>query len=383
MNKLNKLASSITAVLTLSVISALGIMTFTGKKAARSFTENRKLAELPKITAAGLYDGSAAKQLGEYTADQFAGRSSWIYARTRIQAELTEGLVNGVYVSGSRLLDTEISGKNDSVFAENAGYINDFAASYDGTVYFAAIPSSTGVYGDSLPSHLIKRSDSQQINDLYERLGNDIRKIDAYNILKMLKDNYIYYRNDTKWTSYGAYCVYKTVIQKLGFLPTPYDKYTIEHVSDSFRGNLYNRSLSDKPKADILDIYRYHDGAEILSFEKLYNDGTISEGEMFDRSRLDTSYMYSMYLGEDAPVIKIKTSVQNEKRLLVIKDSYGDCFIPFLVQHYSEIAVVSPRELGGRLSDIIDVDPYGQALFLFGIESLDEKMSIEMITERN
>ena len=30
--------------------------------------------------------------------------------------------------------------------------------------------------------------------------------------------------------------------KKLGFSPTAYDKYTIDHVTDGFRGDLYNRS---------------------------------------------------------------------------------------------------------------------------------------------
>ena len=218
---------------------------------------------------------------------------------------------------------------------------------------------------------------------LYEILDNGIRKIDAYNILKMMKESYIYFRNDTKWTSYGAYCVYKTVIQKLGFIPTSYDKYTVEHVNDKFRGTLYNRTFSKKPKADVLDKYVYFDGAEVLSCERIQSDGTSSEGELIDMSRLSSSDMYSMYLGEDIPVLKIKTSAQSEKKLLVIKDSYADCFIPFLTQHYSEITVVSSDILEGSLSEFVDVNEYPQTLFMFGIENFDKGSSLEKITERN
>ncbi len=385
MNKLNKAMSIVTAVLSLSVISVFALMTFFGEKKERSFDENRQLAAFPTPSFKEMYNGSYAEQVDRYMTDHFAGRSKWVYANDRIHEELSESIVNGVYVSKERMLDTEISGQDNKVLMKNVDIINAFAKKYDDTttVYIVAVPSSTGVYGDILPSHIISRSESQKINELYQLLINKIRTIDAYNILKMMKDNYIFYRNDTKWTSYGAYCVYKTVIQKLGFQSTLYDKYIIEHVTDTFRGDLYNRTLSDKPKADLIDIYNCPGSAEVVSCERILNDGSVSEGEIYDRSRLDSSDMYSMYLGEDVPVLKIKTSNQNDKKLLVIKDSYADCFIPFLIQHYSEIIVVSPDQLDRELSDIINIKDYSQTLFLFGINDLDKEISLEKITERN
>ena len=383
MNKLNKAMSIVTGVLSLSIISVFGLMSLFGEKKLCSLDENRQLAPFPEPSFKAIYNGSFSEQLDSYVTDHFIGRSKWIYVSDRMQEELSENIVNGVYVSSERLLDTTVSEQDKKTFSDNISVINSFAKTYDGTAYIVAVPSSAGVYGDSLPSHVISRSDSQKINELYDQLSSNVRRIDAYNILKMMKDNYIFYRNDTKWTSYGAYCVYKTVIQKLGFLPTPYDKYIISHVTDNFRGDLYNRTLSDTPKADIIDIYSYPDGAEVISCEMFFNDGSVSKGDIYDMSRLSSSDMYSMYLGEDVPVLKIKTSNQNDKKLLVIKDSYGDCFVPFLIQHYSEIIAVSPDQLDIPLADIIDINDYSQTLFLFGINNMDEKMSLEKITERN
>lgn len=378
---MTKSANKVTAAVTLAFIAGFGAVTLFGNKSGFSDTENRRLAELPKITAEKLYSGGFADELGTYMTDHFAGRSMWMSAKTAVQTELSESIVNGVYVGQDRLLNVESTPK--APISVSADIFGRYDAYYNGTVYFAAIPTSSGVYGDILPAYIDNRSDSQKISEFYDFLSNDIRKIDAYNILKMLKDNYIYYYNDTKWTSYGAYCVYKSVVKKLGFLPISYDKYTIEHVSNSFRGNLYNRTLSKKTKADIIDIYDYPEGAKVLSCICTGNDGTTFEGSIYDRSRLGSSDMYSMYLGEAVPFMKITTSANTEKKLLVIKDSYGDCFIPFLTQHYKEIAVISPEDMEGCLSDYININDYGQTLFLFGIENLGDKETLEKIIERN
>ncbi|MBP5378939.1 MAG: hypothetical protein J6Y64_05310 [Ruminococcus sp.] len=380
---MTKSANKITGAVILAFITLFGALTLFGNKSNVSVTENRQLSELPKITADKLYSGKTTEELGAYITDNFAGRSHWISAKTALQTELSESIVNGVYIGNDRLLDIDASHR--APISVNADIFSRYAANYGGTVYFAVIPTSSGIYGDILPAYINYRSDSQQISAFYDLLeGNkNIRKIDAFNILKMLKDNYIYYCNDTKWTSYGAYYVYKTVIRKLGFQPTSYDKYTIEHVTNNFRGNLYNRTLSKKTKADIIDIYDYPEGADVISCVCTRSDGSTFKGSIYDRSRLDTSDMYSMYLGEAVPFMKITTSANSDKKLLVIKDSYADCFIPFLIQHYKEIMVVSPEDMDGFISDYINVNDYEQTLFLFGIENLGDRKTLEKIIERN
>ena len=373
-----KLTSRITALLTLAFIAVFSAITFFGGKRDISPEENRVLAKAPELNAKELYDGRTGEKLDSYVTDHFAGRNRWLVGSSLIQTELSESIVNGVYVSDDRLISTDDKGITDA--SAMAEVFDSFARNYDGMVYFAAIPTSAGVYGDVLPGHIVRQTESQQINALYYAMDSDIRKIDAYNILKMLKDNYIYYRNDTKWTSYGAYCVYKTVIQKLGFQPNSYDKYSIEHVTDNFRGNLYNRTLSRRPKADIMDIYEYHNGAEVTSCIVVRRDGINAEGQIFDREKLETGDKYSMYLGDAVPIMRITTSANTDKKLLVIKDDFGDCFVPFLLQHYSEITVVDPSVMSGKLSDYVNADDYGQTLFLFGTDSLSDREMMSKIT---
>ena len=373
-----KLTSRITALLTLAFIAVFSAITFFGGKRDISPEENRVLAKAPELNAKELYDGRTGEKLDRYVTDHFAGRNRWLVGSSLIQTELSESIVNGVYVSDDRLISTDDKGITDA--SAMAEIFDSFARNYDGMVYFAAIPTSAGVYGDVLPGHIVRQTESQQINALYYAMDSDIRKIDAYNILKMLKDNYIYYRNDTKWTSYGAYCVYKTVIQKLGFQPNSYDKYSIEHVTDNFRGNLYNRTLSRRPKADIMDIYEYHNGADVTSCIVVRRDGINAEGQIFDREKLETGDKYSMYLGDSVPIMRITTSANTDKKLLVIKDDFGDCFVPFLLQHYSEITVVDPSVMSGKLSDYVNADDYGQTLFLFGTDSLSDREMMSKIT---
>lgn len=374
-----RVSQKITAVIVFVFILAFLAVTIVSEKGQMSYQENRELAQIPEISAASLLDGSYFDELGTYLSDHFAWRSHWLYVKGEIDAEVGESIVNGVFIADNMLLSTS-SCEIDNV-EDIAAAFNEYTASYSGSVYLVAVPSSSGVYSELLPDYLENDTEKQQIDSLYSQLDSSIRTIDAYNILKMLNENYIYYRNDSKWTSYGAYCVYRMVIQKLGFIPTAYDKYTIEHITGDFRGNLYNITQYNGVKADMLDIYNYANGVEVTGCTGYNVEGESFEMELYDRSAIYSCDMYNLYLGEAVPMIKISTSVNNDKKLLVIKDSTADCFIPFLIQHYSEIAVISPECLTDGMSTLLNKNGYEQTLFLFGTDQFPDAETLEVIND--
>ncbi|MCM1529567.1 MAG: DHHW family protein [Alistipes sp.] len=364
-----KRSNKITGCVLILFICFFSLLSVFGKKRDYSDKENRSLADFPEITGQELISGGYGGALNSYLADHFAFRDNWITLGAEIGANVGEAFINGVYITPERLIAADNSYRH--CLPENAAAVNTFSENYGGAVYFAAIPTSAGIYGELLPSYLVPATEKQMLDGFYGTLLGDIRKIDAYNILKMLSENYIYYRTDRKWTSYGAYCVYRTVIQKLGFMPVSYDKYTIRHVTDSFRGDLYSRTQHMDSKPDILDIYEYDDGTEVVSCLACSGDGFIYEKELYDIDAGETDSSYELYLGEPAALVTLTTTVNNDRRLLVIGDEFTTCFIPFLTKHYSEIAFASPKYMSKGLAEYLDPENYEQTLFLLGIDSLE------------
>ncbi len=358
-----KISNKISALLLLAFI--LVFLIFSVLDAGKSGDET---ADFPEITWESLLNGDFGHQLISFAADRFAMRDNWISASARLKSGMCESIVNDVYISDSRLVSADISSRGSA--EKPAEAVNEFVKNYSGAVYFVAVPTSSGVYGDILPSYLLQSTEKQQIDSFYTELDNSIRKIDAYSILKMLSDNYIYYRSDTKWTSYGAFCVYRTVIQKLGFMPASYDKYTIEHVTDSYKGNLYSRTQYMESKPDLLDIYKYTGGAEITECKGYDNNGMVYRKNLYDREAVQSDDMYRLYMGDKLPLVRVHTDINNNKKILVIGDDYASCFVPFLTQHYSEIAFVSPECMEKDLRKFLNPNDYEQLLFLFGIDTL-------------
>jgi hypothetical protein len=78
----------------------------------------------------------------------------------------------------------------------------------------------------------------------------------------------------------------------------------------------------------------------------------------------DSSDPYAFYLGEDCEKMSLKTNVENQKKLLLLKDSYADCMVPFLMQHYSEICILDVTKLKHSVPELTDVSEYSQILVL-------------------
>ncbi len=355
------------AVLVMFLLIFMLLYTLFREKGEISFQENRSLAQFPKFNISEILNGKYSLDIIDFFSDQIAGRSKFMKIYSDISAGNIESKVNGVFVNDNMLLNGNIntSDISDTV----AEKINSFAEKYNSSFYFIAVPSSDGIYSNLLPEYIPSDFQSEQIQNFYNKLNPEIRKINAFNILKNFSDDYIYYRTDTKWTAYGAYCVYRTAIQKLGFIPVAYDKFTIEHITSEFKGNLYNRTLYEMPKNDFIDLY-YSDSINIQSITAYNQNLSESLRVLYDKSFLNSKYMYDIYLGENVPALKIKTGVNNNKKLMVIKDSYADCFIPFLTQHYSEITVISVDFPDFRFTDYFNINGYEQIIFVCGAENL-------------
>lgn len=341
-----------------------------------SFQENRRLAEFPDFKISEIINGEYFSKLDEYTSDHLAGRNDFLKIYADIASGNGEHKVNGIMTRDDMLLNgnPDISDISDSV----AERINNFADYYNSSFYFIAVPSSDGIYSRFLPEYIPDDFQSKQIEDFYKKLNPEIREINAFNILRNFSENYIYYRTDSKWTSYGAYCVYRTAIQKLGFIPIAYDKFTIEHITADFKGNLYNKCLYDIQKPDFIDIY-YSDSINIQSITAYDENLNQSSRNLYEKSLINSSYMYDIYLGENAPALKIKTGVNNNKKLMIIKDSYADCMIPFLTQHYSEITVISADFPDFKFTNFFNINSYEQIIFILGTENLLDPDSLKIL----
>jgi hypothetical protein len=204
-----------------------------------------------------------------------------------------------------------------------------------------------------LPEPYFNMSSDQRrtINHVYDSITQFTTKmitVDAYSVLERHRNEYIYFRSDHHWTALGAYYAYTAFCQAAGLAPVPLSDYNI-HRAEGFIGFLYNQrptqSIADNP--DTIVYYTLSDPA----FRRLI----LHPGE---------TPTYMIFMGGDHAYFSVDTQNKNGRTVVVLKDSYANCFIPFLVPHYERIVVLDPRHLPNDFSITAEVNGYDDVDFL-------------------
>ena len=226
-----------------------------------------------------------------------------------------------------------------------------------------AVPNSAEFY-TSEDYHSGINSQKDMIDFVYEHLKKDVSSVDAYSKLAANIDEYIYFRTDHHWTQLGAYYAYAAYCEAAGLKAEPLSKFETGQY-DNFVGSMY-QYLSDYPQSAVLrddpdTLYFYRPFVEIET--TYYTDSSLQMGYPIGTiSYVDDSVYnkYLCFLGGDHPITIIETDVQGPVCML-LKESYGNAFAPWLTSHYSKIVVIDPREFNRDGKPSLDLVSFAQS----------------------
>lgn len=369
MKKRLNIPNLITCIAFFAILVSMPIITAVLPKKGFSEMENKYLERLPQASAKTIFNRTYMNKLETYISDHFAGRTGWIKGRTVLETSLGKRERNGIYILKNRLAE-KISPPDYTSVDKGIAAINKFSEANDVPVFVMIAPTSAGIYADQLPENAPNVDQQEFISYVYENLNSPVTGINVYNTMMSNRDDYIYYRTDHHWTTKGAYLAYAAAGKKMGYTPVPEDLYDIEHAGIGFVGTFYSKTLYDGVEKDILDFYHFVEGSpvkEVAVTEEYGVDPTVYDS-MYFREYLSVKDKYSAFLGTNTPLITIKSENDGGK-LLIVKDSYAHCYVPFLTQHYSEITLVDLRYINVSYKQIVDPEEYDQVLILYNASS--------------
>lgn len=359
------ITSIVTVLLFFGILTGLGLGTVFSEKESFSETQNRKLADFPELTGKNIYSGKFTSGVEDYVSDHFAGHDGWIAAKTA--AELITGKKerNDIYILENRLVE-KIPEPDMEEVQKSIDGIKQFAKDNHIAPYVMIVPTQAEIYKNELPANAPNPDQQAFINGVYAQLEGSAVPIDVYSTLSANKDSYIYYRTDHHWTTRGAFLAYLAAARKMDIMPLTEGSYDIDHASDSFKGTFYSKVLYEGIEPDSIDLWLPADRGEEPEVEIYSTFGAeprLHEG-MYFREYLEVKDKYSTFFGTNQPMITVRTGNEGGK-LLVFKDSYAHCFVPFMTEHFSEITMVDLRYIQMSYKDIIDVSDYDKVMFLY------------------
>ena len=327
--------------------------------------ENRMLAQRPKITVEGLISGNYMTKYEAYLKDQFVGRDLLKQLQVSLKRICGSKLENGVLIGKNDQLMEEIVTPDQETLNENLDAIQLFASENDDlNMYMLLVPDAANILSDDLPSLATVADQNRLFAQVKRELGSSMQWIDATAELNQHTEEDIYYKTDRHWTSLGAFYVFSAAAETMGISEKAPSSFVAYPVSTTFNGILAAKSGAKLDKTEAIYIYTQKEAATEVVVN--YVDEQRKTTSLYDSSKLETRDQYEVFLGGDTSVIDIKTVSESSRRLLLIKDSFANSFVQFLVPYFREIVVVDPRYYSGTINDIMDTYRISDVMFLYG-----------------
>ncbi|MBE6989221.1 MAG: hypothetical protein E7426_00550 [Ruminococcaceae bacterium] len=253
---------------------------------------------------------------------------------------------NSVLVCGDYALEFfNLGSDGNSSYAQ---ILNDFAARYPGVnVTSVLVPKccafeSPEGYKDPGPNA------RDYIANTYAMMDGTIKKADVFGIMSQHVGEYMFYRTDHHWTGLGAYYAYVAYCDANGLTAAPLSSYSTV-INTGFIGTLYGYAGQPASLTANPDYTEGH--LPQTGYRMSYCRG----GNWYNATAINTgaSSYAGMYIGGDQPLTVIETDLQNGKTVVVVKESYGNAFVPYLIDQYQRVVVLDIRESEGTMSEVM------------------------------
>ncbi len=335
--------------------------------------ENRYLAARPVISLSGIEEGTFMQEFETYTEEQVPFRNVMIRAKAVVERFALKCENNGIAAGKDGYLFEKVL-HTDAQLLKNETIVESFIKSTDKAVSVAIAPNSYEVLKELTPAGFPNIDQGGEIDRFYERLSG-YENCTVVNLQEALKDRtgeQVYYRTDHHWTTRGAYYSYEAFCKSTGNSPVDLVKLTEFQVSD-FYGTYYAKYKGYGVEPDTITYYDIPISSLTLT--------TGVKDTLYDMEKTAVYDKYAMFLYGNDGLCEIKAeNAGNGKSLVIFKDSYANCLIPFLTYNYDTITIVDLRYYGGSVSELLDNNESAEILFLYNFSYLNEDRHFYRLT---
>lgn len=241
-------------------------------------------------------------------------------------------------------------------------------------IYCMPIPTSIEFYCPEKAKKVAKPQIAT-INNIFSLLQG-VTAVDCYTPLSRHKNEDIYLRTDHHWAPLGAYYAAKAFAEtaKVPFVDiSKYDSHTVHDFVGTMYG--YSKDISVKQSPEDFVFYTPN-GVDYTTTYRNYNVdkgfhvhgiGKPYKGKYFQHYKDGSGAAYSTFMGGDTKLTQVKTSTNNGRKLLILKDSFGNAVPGYLFFSFEEIHVVDFRYFTSNIVDYVNDHGITDLLFTNGI----------------
>ena len=372
------------AMLFLVMLGVICLVNLFSKDKEYSEKENRMLQQKPEISLYGIESGRWMKEYESYRSDQFVGRNFWVSLKTKVDLLAGKRESNGVFKGKDSYLLEDIKEPDQEQLSQNLEAIKEFESGYQNVPFYVMlVPNAANVLSDKLPPFAVVEDQKQIFDDIQNELDEYIHWVDVSQILKKHKSEVIYYHTDHHWTTLGAYYAFQELAASMELDISKISTMKPYAVTNDFNGTLSATSGYETGYEEPIYIYASEQTEDMPEVVVNYVNEKKKTATLYDTSKLEEKDKYAVFLGGNYPLIDIRTTADTIDRLLLIKDSYANCMIPFLTPYFREIVVVDPRYYYGDIKELMEENDFTSVLFLYNGNTFVEDNSISGVLQND
>lgn len=255
--------------------------------------------------------------------------------------DAAEFFPNGLFIyKGAAYSQSYYTG--DSLMASYGALYDRYAQLFEGT-RITVMPAPLATITITDPSVQAKISDQAAILSKIEaQMPDSINFINLTDIMLEHADEYLFFKSDHHWTHLGAYYAYYEFATSVGLTPTPLENFEDKILSTTYIGSMASYTGDARVKTFYDTVHAY------MPTKSCHMDVFVSGLGAFSRDYcINTDYgnYLAFMMGDHG--YAVVTVPENDPNMvcLVMKDSYGNAFIPYLTEHYGKIIVIDPRHV--------------------------------------
>lgn len=326
--------------------------------------ENRTLASKPKLQLSSIIDGSYFSSYNKYLEDQFWNKATWKSLKTKFEKFIGLKKIDNIYFGNNKLIEETVI-PNEEFLNRRINNIKKLNQYYQ-NLNIVLIPNKIGIYYDEIDSSNVQK-------DLYDEFTSnfsDLFKINSFDVLINHKEEDIFYKTDHHYTTKSALYISEALYNK----KIDYSKYI---VNNSFYGTNANK----------IGYYNYSDTVELyipnndIKYYLTYNNEDTIYTSIYDKTKQYSYNPYEIFFGGNKSIIDIKTTSKNKEKLLLIKDSYANSFVPFILEEYQEIIIIDPRYYHNDLNNLINDKEITNIMLFYNMNTFFEDSSLDDLIE--
>lgn len=234
------------------------------------------------------------------------------------------------------------------------------------TVYDILVPLAMDItLPDTVRAQVNSADQKKAIDYIYGSFSQNVRAVDAYTALRHHRNEYLYFRTDHHWTATGAYYAYAAFCGVRGITPPALSDYRTLNF-EGYLGSFYSTTgkaaaLGNSPDT----VTAYLPLADTTMQFTDRNGKTTNWAVVKDVSGWNSSSYYNTFIGGDNPFTVIHSSAKTDgSSCVVVKESFGNAFVPFLTSDYETIYVIDYRYYKGELVDFVTQNGVQDVIFI-------------------